>query len=262
MTLNFEKKGTGKNQILFVHGNSQSLEYWNEVITHLSTFPGYSFISVDLPGHGKSFRSEKPEIDYLLKNLGTHLAGFIKENVHGEYIIVTNSLGANVVSEVTEDLGGCKGFMLVGSTAVGKGLAFADLIKPNPNIAAVFMAHPAEEEIDLLIEEAAYGISADQKLFIKNVFKATDPAFRQTLADSAGEPQNDELQNFENSNLPIAIVYGKEEKLCFTEVFEKIEFKKWKNQIFLIPQSGHCSQFDQPEKLAVLVKQFANDCFK
>ncbi len=48
----------------------------------------------------------------------------------------------------------------------------------------------------------------------------------------------------------------------FVHYLDKSSLKKWRDQIITIPQAGHLIQYDKPEALAELIKEFAVDCFK
>lgn len=261
--LNYKTTGSGKKQIFFVHGNSQSLETWNEVVNQPSLSENYTLIAIDLPGHGDSFRSKDPKNDYSLKGMAIHLKEFISGFNKQNYIIVANSLGANLVGEIAADFTNCKGIMLTGSSAIGKNLTVPDIIKPNPNVTALFMPTPTEEQIDLLIADVACNLPEELKTRVKNSFAKTDPEFRTSMAEAiTNQLYSDELLNLEKSKIPVAVVFGAEEKLCFTDYLDKIPFTKWKNKTFLIENSGHFSQLDQPQVLTELINEFAEDCFK
>ena len=153
--------------------------------------------------------------------------------------------------------------MLIGSTAIGKGLSIADFIHPNPNVGICFTSEFTEEQLNLLIADAAFNLPTKQTEKVRTTFKNTDPAFRLEMANCVAlGDYSDELLTLEKANMPIAVVYGAEEKLAITNTLDKIKFQKWKNKTILIPDSGHCCQLDQPVKLAELIKEFASDCFR
>ena len=260
--LNHQTTGNGNKVIVFVHANSSSLEVWNDVISN-NLLNDYKLITIDLPGHGKSFRSTEPEKDYTLKGMSVHLKEFINQLNLSEYILVGNSLGCNIIGEATDGLANCKGILFTSSSAIGKNLTAVDIIKPNPNVGALFTPEPTDEQIDLLIGDIAYSLTAQQKELIKHDLKNTDSQVRVQIATAVGKQEySDELQNIEASKIPTAVVFGEEDKLCFTDYIDKVPFAKWRNKTFLIPNSGHFSQLDQSQALAALIKEFAEDCFK
>ncbi|CAA7194792.1 alpha/beta fold hydrolase [Chryseobacterium potabilaquae] len=50
--LHFEKKGSGKETLVLLHGFMENLSIWNDLEMHLSK--DFSLLKIDLPGHGKS----------------------------------------------------------------------------------------------------------------------------------------------------------------------------------------------------------------
>lgn len=260
--LHFLKMGQGNNQIVFIHGNSQSLNTWDLVMNNPSLTKEFELFAVDLPGHGKSLRSNHPEKDYSLKGAGKHFIEFINNKCVGKYVIVTNSLGANIVGEIAGELINCKGIMLTGSCAFSKQLTLDKIFMPNPNIGASFSANPTDELLDLMIDEVGVNLTALQKKKIKEDFVNTDPVFRTFLADAIGNSNYaDELLNLEKSKIPTAVVFGEQEKICFTNHLDLIPFPKWKNKTYLVPKAGHFIQIDQPTVLASIILEFSKDCF-
>ena len=259
--LNYITKNNGINQIIFIHGNSMSAKSW-EAVMNSETLNNYTLTAIDLPGHGQSFKSENPDKDYSLRGLAQHTADFIKQFENNPYIIVVNSLGGNVIGEIVLQLQNCKGLMLVGSSAVGMGLGADKIIMPNPNMETYFRETFTEEQLNTLIEDCAYNLSNEKKKRVYTIFANTDPKVRSSIAKCVVEQDySNELQNLADAKLPLAWVYGKEEKLCFTDALNIPAIPKWRDKIILLEQSRHCSQLDQPQKLAQLVSEFAKDCF-
>jgi pimeloyl-ACP methyl ester carboxylesterase len=260
--INYITIGKGVKQLIFIHGNSQSCEGWGLVMNNNLLSDNYKLIAIDLPGHGKSTRSDEPKKDYSLFGMAKLVKDFISGFDKDEYILVGNSLGANIIGEIANELSNCKGIMITGSSAIGKNLTAADIIKPNPNIVACFMADPTDQQIEQVINEVGVNLTVFQKEDIRRNFKNTDPAFRTSMAEAIGTGSYaDELSNMEKSGVQISVVFGEEDKLCFTDYLDKVPFKKWKNKTLLIPNSGHFSQLDQPELLVSIIKEFSDDCF-
>jgi pimeloyl-ACP methyl ester carboxylesterase len=73
---------------------------------------------------------------------------------------------------------------------------------------------------------------------------------------------SDELQKIQSTNLPVAVVFGAEDKLCFTDYIDKTPLTQWHSKSQLVPNSGHCVMLDQPDELVKILNEFASDCFK
>ncbi|CAN5227929.1 alpha/beta hydrolase [soil metagenome] len=261
--LNYKSTGQGVKKIIFVHGNSQSAEYWDQILNQSVLSDQWTLIAVDLPGHGKSFRSSDPEKDYSMKGMANHLREFLAHFEQEEYVLVGNSFGTNLIGEIALELRNCKGIMLTAADIIGKGLSTAEIIQPNPNVLACFIAEPSQEQIDSLVSDAVWNLSEELMARMKIIFRHTDPAFRLQIADSIGRAEySDEILNLENSKLPVCVLFGEKEKLIFPDYLDKINFKYWRNKTIIIKDSGHCSQLDQPIILAEHIREFAIDCLK
>jgi pimeloyl-ACP methyl ester carboxylesterase len=219
-------------------------------------------IALDLPGCGKSFRSETPEQDYSIKGLSKHVKDFLQDFNKNPYIIIACSLGANLIGEISDELLNCKGVMLLSPTIIGFNLTVADILKPNPNLAPLFSANSTDEQLNLLVDELGNNLNHNLKEDVKTIFNAVDPNFRTSMAASIGTSDyTDELQKLQNSNLPIAVVFGEEDKICFTNYIDKTPLTKWHHKSILVPNSGHCVMLEQPKKLVEIIKEFAENCF-
>lgn len=259
--LNHITTGSGKNHIIFIHGNSQSAECWQE-ITSQPLLANYTCVALDLPGCGKSFRSETPEQDYTIKGLSKHVKGFLQGFENNPYMIVGCSLGANLIGEIGDELINCKGVMLSSPSIIGFNLTVADILKPNPNLGAMFLEKPTDEQLNLLLNELGDNLTPNLKEDIKTVFNAVDPKFRTVMATSIGTGDySDELQKLQNSNLPVAVIFGADDKLCFTDYIDKTPLTQWHHKSVLVPNSGHFTMLDQPNELIKILTEFADDCF-
>jgi pimeloyl-ACP methyl ester carboxylesterase len=261
MMLNSRTTGSGDQLIIFVHGNSQSLHTWDAVIGE-GALGNYQKIAVDLPGHGASFRSERPQDDYTAKGLAGHLNDFLSQYAAKRYILVGASLGTSIIGELNPFPSACKGALLSGAMLSSKGIAVKDMLQPNTGTAANFMAQPSDAETDLFIDHLIYHDDPQLKAQYKEVFRHTDPNLREYLGQSLKVPPViDKVANLISAHIPLAIVYGAEEKIVRSDYLNGTDMQKWKSQIFKVRNSGHCVELDQPVILASLIEDFARECF-
>jgi pimeloyl-ACP methyl ester carboxylesterase len=255
-------EGFGPHVIVFIHGNSSDHSCWYDTIKYLPENV-FTCITVDLPGHGLSLRSPNPDSDYSLRGMAKHVKEFLHSNNTKPYIIVGVSLAANIVGEIARDLPNCRGIMLLGSTVVGKGLALNDVVLPNPNVAVCFSESFTDDQLDSLITDAAFSLSDPVKQKVSETFRNTDPKVRSALANAVfNKEYADGLLNIEQSNLPLAVVYGEQEKICKTDALNVCGLKLWGSKPVTIKHSGHFSHLDQPEIFSKLVDEFAKYCFR
>jgi pimeloyl-ACP methyl ester carboxylesterase len=259
--LNKETTGCGDKIIIFVHGNSQSLHTWGAVIRE-PILNDYTKIAVDLPGHGLSFRSTTPEVDYTVTGLSAKLNEFLQQYDGKNYILVGTSLGTSIISELNPFPTACCGAMLCGAMMTSKSITVKDMIQPNTTVTAAFKAESTDEEIDHLINQFIYQAGKTVKDHYKLVFKQTDPNMRASLGHSLGRPPMiDHVAHITSARIPVAIVYGEQERVVQADYLNRTALLKWKDQIFRVSNAGHCIELDQPAALANLIDEFAGDCF-
>ncbi len=217
--LHYQIKGNHPKQIIFLHGNSQSIEVWDTII-NTEILNAYTLIAADLPGHGKSFVSTQPDKDYGLQGMAAHLKEFIFQHSNNEYIVVANSGATNLIGEIAHLLNNCKGVFLLGASVIGEHVSPADILKPNPNITPFFTPNPTEEELDKLIDDGAYSINDSNKKKYKEIFREADPAFRQYwFASISNGEWTDEIKNLNTLNIPVAVIYGENDNFYICSLF-------------------------------------------
>ncbi|HEX8024392.1 alpha/beta hydrolase [Mucilaginibacter sp.] len=252
--------GSGNKKIIFIHGNSQSHQTWDDVITY-EGLKDYISITIDLPGHGLSVRSIRPAESYSLKGLGKALREFLDLHKNDDYILIGASLGCNVIAEACPLPSNCRGAFLLGPQIIGAQLTLADIIKPNPNIGAVFTNTPANGELHAYLGDMVVKLSPELKERCKNTFLQTDITFREFFSESVSRQDwSDEIELLRKSKIPIAVVYGQLEKFVFSEYLNKTDLKKWRDEIIVVPEAGHFAHLDQPDWVADLIKEFAVSC--
>lgn len=253
--------GTGP-VIVFIHGNSQAHAVWDQV-TACEALAGYTKISVDLPGHGRSFRSNKPEKDYTLQGMAEHVKNFLDQYREQGYLVVSSSLAGNYIGETALELVNCKGVFLTGTCIVGQGISPADFVLPNPNFGPTFAERPEAAELAALMADEADTITAELEARLTVMYWATDPQLRLQLGASVAQKDyGDEIGDLKEAQLPLAVVYGAEDKLISTGYLQNAGLQLWRNEIIKIAGAGHCCQLDKPETIAGLIGEFAAGCFK
>lgn len=261
--LHYQATENKAKQIIFIHGNSQSLQLWDEVIDDKELKEAYQLITADLPGHGKSFISEQPDKDYTISGMAAQLNEFITSLNPPDFIIIANSMGTNLVGEIALSLKNCRGIFFTGASIAGGNLTAANILMPNPNLAPLFSAYTSDEALNKMLDDGLYNPSAAAKQKCKDMYKATDPAFRDHWVDSVSRKEwTDEIKNLNQLAVPVAVVYGANDHFAVKDYLKGCITNEWKNEIIMIPRAGHFLQMDQPKALSNLIKEFVEDCFK
>jgi pimeloyl-ACP methyl ester carboxylesterase len=258
-----ETTGSHPWRILFVHGNSQSHKIWESICSEPLLSENYTLTRFDLPGHGNNLRSAEPEKDYSVQGMAGALQEMVKVYNKEPYVIVCHSLGTNIVAEIAADLENCKGIFMLGPDIIGGGVGIEDIFQNNPNIATFFTAEPGKEALDQLMDDQVFPDSAEKRNLLEEMYHAADPVVRTSLFNSIQNKEwIDEVMAVKQLNVPVALVYGDHETLCVPGYLDKTDLQKWRGEIIIVKDAGHCLHLDQPGKTAELVYAFCKDCFK
>lgn len=256
------RKGNAPQKIVFIHGSSSAMNYWDSALES-NWLANYELITIDLPGHGKSPKSNFPERDYSIKGMPKFIAKFIKNEIKENYILVGHCFGTNIIGEIAGNLKGCKGVFLTNPVILGKGKQSSDILQPNSLITPYFVDYSSDADLKLLIDNATRCCDENgkQKLIVN--YKNTDPKVRTVIAaDVAALNYNDEITAIGKLKIPVAIAFGNEDTVTFPDYLDSISLKLWKNEIIKVPNAGHYLHSDQPELINEQLAQFAKECFK
>lgn len=97
MKLHIETTGSGPKRVAFVHGLGNDGTVWADLIRHAASSSDYTFLTVDLRGHGRSERAPS----YSLGDFADDLVESLPAGLDG---IVSHSLGGAVVVRAVERL--------------------------------------------------------------------------------------------------------------------------------------------------------------
>jgi pimeloyl-ACP methyl ester carboxylesterase len=89
--IHYTVSGDNLPTLLFVHGASIDLTYWDAQVAHFRD--RYTVIALDLPGHGKSGRNQA---HWSIEGMGKSVADFIKDLALKQVILIGHSMGGNV----------------------------------------------------------------------------------------------------------------------------------------------------------------------
>ena len=249
--------GSGNNAIIFVHGNSCSGEYWLPQLNDAELAAKYRLVGFDLPGHGKSGKSN----DYDIQTLGKGLPAFVKHLSLTSYIVVSISLGTIIVSETADKLEGCKGFFMVSPNIVSNEYPPASFLIPVPGVECIMSPDATDEVLTGFASILAGGNKTMIELY-KTTYRQTDPAFRIQLAKSVVENGwTDEIAKLKKAAVPVCILFGENEKVINVNYLDNLP-NKWQDKVFHIKNAAHFVNNDQPAEFNKLLADFAQDIFK
>lgn len=239
MDINYKVHGQGE-PVIFIHGNSSSLQTWNQFHYHTMNAKCYF---VDLPGHGDSDWSEDiNQRTYTISWFAECLKSFCDAHEIKNPVIIGHSLGAFIGLELSK-LMEFKGLIMLGAFPC--------------NLAEDFNKYSSQNEHSFLyfqknVERAQFVKLAQlcfEDLRLINQFSrdwdATDSRIREEILKSlAVEPY---YMDYINSLDEKAVVLIGEKD----PFFNHYEVKK-NDLVTYIPDAGHFFHWDSPMAVGIL----------
>jgi len=258
----YEQKTGGPKTLIFLHPSSSSCSIWEHQWL-APEFAPYSCIRLDLPGHGQSSHSQDPEKEYTLKSIGEQLQAFITELSIDEYIIITLSISANFIAEVAPQLQKCKGFFMAGAPITAKDITPVDILQPFEFGDVLFTPEPVQQRLENYISNLILTDAPQMLWSLLTDFKRTDKAYRKYMGQCIQLGQwSDEAQQLCQAGKPVALVYGREEKIIKKDYLLTVSLPKWQHKIHIMDQAGHLCNLDQPKLFNHYLSDFAKDIFQ
>lgn len=254
-----EKNKEAAYTIFFIHGNSISKRSWRKQYSS-DILSAYRMVAIDLPSHGDSDAAEV----YNLPVLAALMAKAVKLLADGKpYILAGISLSTNIIAEMFAYDMNPEGLVLAGPCIIGENVGVEKWLKPNTHVGVVFTDSADMNDVIAYAKETSLSEDEnDLRIFLED-YNKVKPPFRSSLARSVAEAiYNDEIVLLQQSNCPILIIFGRDEKVVDPDYLDHTEFNLWRSQVFKIAGASHLVNIDQPELFNQLLKSFADDMFK
>lgn len=243
-------KGCSKNQVIMVHGNSQSSKIWqkqfeSELLNTCELF------AIDLPGHGDSFRSHSPELDYSCSAMCNVVAEFIKKIATEKPILVGHSLGGHLLLELVPKIGQPGGLVIFGTPPLKSTADTADAFIKNELFELIYKRELSNTEIEKLAKNLFYSNVPE---FVKSDIKNTDKGLRETVLNFTLQDEYKILKSFGKK---AAIFHGRYDRNININYILKLKINSiWNSKVHIIENAAHCPQFENPEVFNQLLLSF------
>ncbi|HKZ34620.1 MAG TPA: alpha/beta fold hydrolase [Patescibacteria group bacterium] len=255
----------GKGPILvFIHGWANNWEGWGPVIPYLED--DFTLYLLDLPGFGDS----GDLAEYSIEKAAAYVEQFIQTLPSKPVGVIGLSMGSLVVAELGRNN------PKITDSVILSGPIIKDhnlqMISQTLKYSLWFIRHIELSEIALkkIIETrvAAYAMSKYMNMYRFNRFlvdtygmigkkKMRRQAFTQMGISSASYNLNTVLEKYD---LPALLLYGKEDKISSPLFAKKTLLPQNAHlQCIEIEEAGHVAPLEQPQKVAVAIRQFIGD---
>jgi pimeloyl-ACP methyl ester carboxylesterase len=256
-----EKNNDLEKTIFWFHGNSMSSKVWYKQFAS-PLFSKYRLIAFDLPAHGFSGDSAQPDTHYNVIALGRMMAYLVEKLSNGRpYVLVGLSLSTNIVAEMLACGLSPVGITLISSCIVGGDIGLDKMIKPGADFSAAYTDNPDTNLVHAYFDSLCNSQDAqDRQMMLENYFVVRAP-FRSCLLQSIIKAEySNEVALLQNKQVPVLLVFGKDEKLVNVDYLDGANLPLWKNEIFKIFGASHLINIDQPEIFNRLLADYLDCC--
>lgn len=261
----YESSGHKKPDILMIHGNTSSAQYYGRVMK--SGFAKeFHVMAIDLPGYGNSQNASSYNFGFFAdtiakaaKQLGTD---------HG--LLVGWSLGGDLSLQASHLLPDLKGILVFGTAPVGVDPtlppAFLEPSQSYAGQAVTYGGMPTLTTAQITDYVTAFfrpnfpvpsysvpdGVRCDSgtRQAVANVINGSDTTFQ------------DEVAIVRNLTTPIAMLVGDTDAFlnqAFLQAIAPSIPSLWNHQIVTVKNSGHAIQWEHPLTFTKTLRQFIHD---
>lgn len=243
-------KRQSKLFLVFIHGWLNNWPVWKKQINAMQR-QGYSTLTLDLRGHGKSGKPEEKE-KYELENFAKDLYEIIKKEKIKDFVLIGHSMGG-MISLLYYKMFKTKPKALILAGTTSKGVLSHYMIKKyKKNIKKTLdflMEHEKIKNKEAKIKEPKNIPDLVIKSFIHTPKKVGLACLKSMIDYDA----KDVLKKIKQ---PVLILEG-EKDIFLPEVNAKEMFKKIKNaEIVIIPKATHWLNFEKPKTTTKYIQEF------
>ena len=260
----FEKRGTGDNLILCIHGFGLNRKSWYDIADSLGEKA--TVYMIDLIGSGNSPAPER--WPYSIESQAETIFNFILEKALSNITLIGHSYGGGVslmlVHQMMErGLGDLvKRMVLIAPAAFPQPLPFFMLIPRIPFVGAFLLKWTsAEFQIKTTLKRVFYNSQTVTPEKV-NTYKSniSRPAYRNALIRTAQNvlPGKTDhiLEKISQIKIPSLLIYGKNESVISKDKLEKLSWSLPGVKKRIIANCGHVPHEEYPQMVADMITGF------
>ena len=239
------EKGEGAPLIL-LHGLMGGVDNFGSMVDIVAS-AGFKVLAPDL----KLF--EVPLLKTSIKYLSEYLHDFMKHKKLEKAVLVGNSLGGHIALVFSKKYPEkVDGLILTGSSGLYE-KAMGD----------TFPRRGDYDYIKVKTEEVFYNPKTATKKLVNKIFdivNKSDSVIR-LLAFAKSAIRHNMSQDLPNMNMPICLVWGKQDKVTPSHVAEEFQSLFPNSKLFWIDKCGHSPMWEHPEKFSEITIDWLNNHF-
>lgn len=251
----FHSDGEGY-PIVFLHANSIGAAsfYWQMMSEQGKK---YHFMSIDMPGHGASDFSFKPEEFYNIDAISNIIAGILQYSNFDKCILCGHGLGAHVAIRAAAKIDKVEGLILVGAAPIASYQNLEEAYHVDEVYKLFHKGRLGEAEVSLLAQQFVSKDDVAEIMFVDNI-KNTDPNFRVQIQKSFADDKTNDFNILKSLNIPITLLIGDKDRIVNNSYLEsnKIEDFLWRNKVQYISESGNSPMWEKHKVFNYFIEQF------
>lgn len=243
--------------IFMMHGNSSSALAFDFLLQE--PLPGYRYIALDYPGHGKSEGSEKLESFYTFEGCSL-VAKYVLSALNVEpSVIIGHSMGGHVANYLLADYPSVEKVIFISSPPIAGSDAIPNFFKDDAPMNLIFTDILSEsEKLQLAFSFSNKNVDESSLSKIKNDINSTHGRFREVLGNSLqGDNIINELEALNHSTVKeVYFIGGKHDAFIKPTYYQFVDQNVINKSIstLLLDNAGHCPHRESTKE----VKPFIN----
>lgn len=241
LLVSYDRRGTGKKIILFLHGWADPSETFDKLITELGDT--YSIVTIDLAGFG---HSQHPHMPWDVPDYANYVASFAKKlNIEPYAVVGHSNGGAIAINAVASRLIRPKKLVLLASS----GIRSSDTLRKK---AYMVLAKPAKLVLLPLPGHV-------QKRLKKSIYQkmGSDLYVAEHMAESFKKIVNYDVQaEAKNIAVPTLLIYGSQDWITPVEQGRALAGAISKSKLKIIQHTGHFLHQNKVAEVAEEIHKF------
>ena len=256
----FVEQGS-RRPVVFIHGNSATKAAWLRQIAAVRE-RGHAVLALDLPGHGESYDSPRPEKTYNFKGYAHVVGDVLKQLQWQSFHVVGWSLGGHIGLELLATNKRLASLLIVGTPPIVlRPESATAAFHTTPSMALTGKHHFSDGEA-IAFGTSFMGGERFLTLEILNAVRRTDGRAREIMVNSAkaGTGGADEREAVQTSPKPLCVVHGEDEPFIRLDYLQKLSYRAlWRESIQVIPNTGHAPHCQSPATFNKILLEFLAD---
>lgn len=259
--INYKVIGSGKNNLVFIHGFGASLFTWEDIAKYFNCEENTLFF-LDLLGHGNS--SFDIDSDFSIMTQATVVSRFIKLLKISHPTIIGHSYGGSIsllVQQLYSEQVNINKLILIDVGAYPENIPFFIKLLRNPlteYFLRVFI--PKYFRAKFTLKKLFYNKSLVDRTKIINYCKFYSNkqwnALRVAAINIVPKDFNQFINQYSTINTPVLLIWGEKDPIFSLKIARKLNGQLQNSILEVIEQCGHIPNEEKPQETFEIINKF------